>query len=218
MRGFFLGAQGGHNAESHNHNDVGNFVVAVDGTPVIIDVGVETYTARTFGKDRYTIWTMQSAYHNVPLINGVMQKEGREYAAREVRYQSDESAASISMDLAAAYPVEAECERWDRTIVLSRRDSIRITDRYALRKAAGELSLVFMTADLPVDRGDGSIHLRAGGAVLIFDRALLAARIETIQITDAQLKASWGDRVYRILLTAKNPQKVGLFTTILKRE
>ena len=137
-RGFFVGAQGGHNAESHNHNDVGNFVVALDGTPVIIDVGVETYTARTFGKDRYTIWTMQSAYHNVPLINGVKQKEGREYAAREVRYQADDSAASISMNLAAAYPAEAECDRWDRTIVLSRKDSVRITDRYALRKVGGD--------------------------------------------------------------------------------
>jgi hypothetical protein len=218
VRGFFLGAQGGHNAESHNHNDVGNFVVAVDGTPVIIDVGVETYTAKTFGKDRYTIWTMQSAYHNVPLINGVMQKEGREFGARDVRYQSDESAASITMNIAAAYPAEAECERWDRTIVLSRKDSIRINDRYALRKVAGELALVFMTAHPPVDRGDGSIQLRAGGALLIYDRLQLAARIEMIPITDAQLKASWGDRVYRILLTARSPQRAGLFTTILRRE
>jgi hypothetical protein len=51
-RGFYLAAQGGHNAESHNHNDVGNFVVFCDGEPVLIDIGVETYSARTFSPQR----------------------------------------------------------------------------------------------------------------------------------------------------------------------
>ena len=66
--GLYLAAQGGHNAESHNHNDVGNFIVYADGQPAIIDVGVETYTAKTFSSQRYEIWTMQSAYHNLPSI------------------------------------------------------------------------------------------------------------------------------------------------------
>ena len=58
--GLLLSTKGGHNAESHNHNDGGNFVVAVDGHPVVIDVGVETYTRKTFSTHRYDIWTMQS--------------------------------------------------------------------------------------------------------------------------------------------------------------
>ena len=33
VKGLFLAAQGGHNAESHNHNDVGNFIVYADGEP-----------------------------------------------------------------------------------------------------------------------------------------------------------------------------------------
>jgi len=48
-KGMFVASHGGHNAESHNHNDVGDFVVYVRGEPVIIDVGSGTYTARTFG-------------------------------------------------------------------------------------------------------------------------------------------------------------------------
>src|SRR5919202_1922411 len=51
-QGLYLAAQGGHNAESHNHNDVGNFLVYADGKPAIIDVGVETYTAKTFSAKR----------------------------------------------------------------------------------------------------------------------------------------------------------------------
>jgi len=46
-QGLYLAAQGGHNGESHNHNDVGNFMTYADGKPAIIDVGVETYTAKT---------------------------------------------------------------------------------------------------------------------------------------------------------------------------
>jgi hypothetical protein len=46
--------------EIHNHNDVGNFILYVDGMPAIIDIGAVTYTALTFSKDRYKIWNMQS--------------------------------------------------------------------------------------------------------------------------------------------------------------
>jgi len=81
-KGLFLGAKGGNNDENHNHNDVGNFVLYLDGEPAIIDVGVATYTNRTFGKDRYKLWYMQSQWHNLPSINGVMQHEGGQYKAK----------------------------------------------------------------------------------------------------------------------------------------
>ncbi len=82
--GLALAVKGGHNGEHHNHNDVGSFVVASDGVPVIVDAGRPTYTAQTFGPDRYAIWTMQSGWHNVPVIGGREQLPGREHAARDV--------------------------------------------------------------------------------------------------------------------------------------
>ncbi|MGO4274192.1 heparinase II/III family protein [Paenibacillus sp. TAF58] len=63
-RGFYLEAKGGHNQESHNHNDIGHFVVYYNGKPFLIDTGVDKYTAKTFSPQRYEIWTMQSDYHN----------------------------------------------------------------------------------------------------------------------------------------------------------
>ena len=75
-RGLTLAIKGGHNGEHHNHNDVGSVVVAVDGVPVIVDAGRPTYTAQTFGPDRYAIWTMQSGWHNVPEIRGTAQGQG----------------------------------------------------------------------------------------------------------------------------------------------
>ncbi|MBL7698852.1 MAG: heparinase II/III family protein, partial [Chitinophagaceae bacterium] len=93
--GLFLGAQGGHNNESHNHNDVGNFIVYYDGKPALIDVGVETYSAKTFSDQRYDIWTMQSAFHNCPTINGVMQSPGREFAAKDLHFSSSSGKVNL---------------------------------------------------------------------------------------------------------------------------
>lgn len=43
---FDLAVKAGNNGESHNHNDVGSFTLYKNGRPFIIDVGVETYTAK----------------------------------------------------------------------------------------------------------------------------------------------------------------------------
>ncbi|HTX26243.1 MAG TPA: heparinase II/III family protein [Streptosporangiaceae bacterium] len=83
--GLFLAAKAAHNGEGHNHNDVGPFIVALDGRPVLIDVGVGLYTRQTFGPDRYEIWTMQSSWHDVPEVDGAAQESGREHAARRVQ-------------------------------------------------------------------------------------------------------------------------------------
>jgi hypothetical protein len=55
-----LSAKGGHNNESHNHNDVGSFTLYDNTTPVLVDVGIGTYTRDTFDEStRYTkiLWT-----------------------------------------------------------------------------------------------------------------------------------------------------------------
>jgi hypothetical protein len=71
-----MAAKAGHNAESHNQNDVGSFIVALDGRPLIIDVGVGVYTRQTFGPGRYEIWTMRSSWHNVSEVDQVLQAAG----------------------------------------------------------------------------------------------------------------------------------------------
>ena len=63
---YALGGKAGSNADSHNHNDVGSVTLYRDGRPLLIDVGVETYSKKTFSPQRYEIWTMQSGWHNLP--------------------------------------------------------------------------------------------------------------------------------------------------------
>ena len=115
--GLFVATHGGHNAESHNHNDVGDFIVYDGGEPVIIDVGRGTYTYKMFRGDRYAIWFNNSAYHNLPTINGHVQPHGRTAEATEVRHQTYGSGdAEVSMNIGTAYPSAAGINRWERTV------------------------------------------------------------------------------------------------------
>lgn len=87
-QGAFLAAKAGFNDESHNHNDVGTFSLYLNGRPILIDAGVGTYTRQTFSGERYSIWTMQSDYHNVPMINGVAQKKRTSVQSDGRRFRS----------------------------------------------------------------------------------------------------------------------------------
>jgi hypothetical protein len=157
--GFYIAAKGGHNAESHNHNDVGNFIVYHDGLPVLIDVGVETYTAKTFSDRRYEIWTMQSAYHNLPTINGVVQKDGREFSASDINYRADKNSVFFGLDISQAYPPEAGVKSWKRSITFERGKEIAIRDRYVLKEAKKELELSLMSWRIPIFEAEGRIRL-----------------------------------------------------------
>ena len=213
--GLYLAAQGGHNAESHNHNDVGNFIVYADGKPAIIDVGVETYTAKTFSSKRYEIWTMQSAYHNLPTIGGVMQGAGREFAAREVGYRADDQKAEMSLDIARAYPAEAGVKSWTRRLRLDRvKNEVEVADLYALTTAPPKITLTLMTPWRPETGAAGELLLPTEGrATLITHEKTLTPVVEEVKIEDDRLKGIWGERVYRILLVAEKPLREGAWTT-----
>ncbi|RPI23687.1 MAG: hypothetical protein EHM61_19125 [Acidobacteria bacterium] len=207
-RGFYLAAQGGHNAESHNHNDVGNFIVFADGRPVLIDVGVESYTAKTFSSRRYEIWTMQSAFHNAPTINGVQQKDGREFRAKDVSFSADGSRVIFQLDLVSAYPADAQIGKWSRTLTLFRGTGIELREDYQLTKWIAPFELNFMTT-LWVTTGQPGTVLLAESAsgkpiyAVTYDPGKFEARAEEIPIQDSRLKGAWGDRVARIILKSK---------------
>lgn len=217
-RGFYLAAKGGHNAESHNHNDVGSFIVYHDGEPVLIDVGVESYTAKTFSSRRYEIWTMQSAYHNLPTVNGYMQKDGRAFEARDVRYRADARMAELSMDIAPAYPEEAGLKSWRRTLRLERGKRVVVRDRFEAGSASTPPAWSLMTSLRPVLAAPGRISLERGGdpgaasaLALTYDGRRLDAVIEPIPVEDARLRPAWGMTLHRILLKAREPLARGDF-------
>ena len=118
--------KGGHNAEHHNHNDVGSFVVAVGGKTPLLDPGGEIYTARTFSKDRYQSGVLNSLGHPVPRVAGKLQKTGRSAAAKVIDTQFTDTTDTLVLDIRAPYDVE-ELESLKRTFVYSRQGSGSLT-------------------------------------------------------------------------------------------
>lgn len=214
--GLYLAAQGGHNAESHNHNDVGNLIVYANGDPVLIDVGVETYSAKTFSAHRYDIWTMQSAYHNLPTIDGVMQGAGRQFAARDAEYKTSDAAAALSLNIEQAYPPEAHLREWRRTVQLDRQTPhVEILDRYKLAQPARKIEFSLMTPCRVSPAAAGEITLSGGllrsGSVRVLYNTVLQPRIDEIPIADANLLRVWGSKLYRIRLVAAEPPLEGSY-------
>ncbi|UQZ83795.1 Heparinase II/III-like protein [Paenibacillus konkukensis] len=214
-RGLYAAMKGGHNQESHNHNDVGHFVVYADGLPVLIDVGVEEYTAKTFSSERYDIWTMQSGYHSLPTLNGSMQRDGREYRASSAYYEASAEGSQLTLDIASAYPPEAGVVSWRRRCRLERMPQplVELEERYAFAdSAACRFTLHFMTCCLPdADNAGVMAFYRDGRKALVmeYDAGAFTASAEAIALEDKKLRNSWGEKLYRIVLTPVRQEREG---------
>lgn len=191
--GLYAAIKGGHNGESHNHNDVGTFVLYADGQPMVVDMGNKLYTAKTFGPDRYTLDNTRSMNHNVPLIGGVEQTEGRLFCAREV--SADESGAT--MDIAAAYPAQAGVRSLVRSLTLDA-EGVLLKDRIELAEPR-EITWVFMLRKAPVCEPGRVVF---GEIALCHDEAL-AQSVEEMPVTDVRLKKNFPGSLWRLTLTAK---------------
>lgn len=208
--GFFFAAKGGHNAESHNHNDLGTCVLYFNGNPCLVDIGRETYTAKTFSSQRYEIWTMQSGYHQLPKINGVDQMQGREYVATNSTFKADDKKAVFSTDISKAYPAEANVNKWVRSYALERGKKFIINDTYELSEISGETSLNFVSSCKVTESGTGKIQLEGDGFTLemSYNAKALTPKIEVTEITDNGLKRYW-ETITRIVFKIKSPKVKG---------
>ncbi len=221
---YFVAAKGGHNAESHNHNDVGNFVVYMNGRPILIDIGVETYSRKTFSSQRYEIWTMQSAWHNLPTVNGVMQSPGRQFAAKDVQYEADDDHAQLKLDIAGTYPREAGLKSWIRTIRLNRGRNVAITEEYSLEKPIDRIVLSLVTPCKVSEPEAGRLLLETADSgespvvmQVVYDGGKLRPTLETVPVEDASLRSVWPEQLTRILLIAEKSAMQNTLTVQVER-
>jgi len=118
--------KGGHNAEHHNHNDVGSYLVVLDGDAPLVDPGAETYTARTFSSKRYESGVLNSLGHPVPRVAGKLQRTGRSAAAKVLKTEFTDQTDTAVLDIRAAYDVK-QLKKLQRTFVFSRKGSGTLT-------------------------------------------------------------------------------------------
>ncbi|MHB9132672.1 MAG: heparinase II/III domain-containing protein [Armatimonadota bacterium] len=201
--GLVLAAKGGHNGENHNHNDVGQFIVMLDGQPGIIDIGVETYTQQTFSDRRYELWCIRASGHNVPLVNGVEQAAGHERRATGVSFSRDGACQRLSLSMNEAYPAEAGLRALRRDIHLDGDAStITIADTIEMREGIAHVSIPLHTL-FPVTKitpGCLAIGTTPRRLLICFDPALLQATITPVELVDTQLRGNWGPALTRVTL------------------
>ena len=112
-----LAAKAGHNGVSHNHNDVGSFVLHMDGETLLCDPERGLYdNYNLYGKDN--VLFSNSFGHSVPVIGGTLQSGGKEFAGQVTRFAPEGAAKIVEMELQGAYRVE-RLERVLRSFRLS---------------------------------------------------------------------------------------------------
>ncbi len=116
-----LGAsiKGGNNAEHHNHNDLGSFVVALGDSTPLVDPGREVYTARTFSDRRYESGVLNSFGHAAPRVAERLQEPGEKSIAKILKTKFGDEEDSLTMDLSSAYAVKT-LKKLERTFIFSR--------------------------------------------------------------------------------------------------
>jgi len=127
--------KGGHNAEHHNHNDVGSFIVVLGDKPLLLDPGGEVYTARTFSSRRYESNVLNSYGHPVPIVTGKLQRTGSRARGRVVSKTFTDNTDTLVLDISSAYNVP-ELEKLERKFVYSRlvAGSLYVTDEVEFSK------------------------------------------------------------------------------------
>ena len=191
--GMILCAKGGHNGESHNHNDVGSFILHVDGEPEIMDVGNMVYTSKTFvDETRYTLFNTRSMNHNLPMIGGYEQRAGRAHCACDVRRLE----GGMALDIAPAYGSEAGVLRCARRLQLDKalvlQDHIELADKKPV-------TWVFMLRHEPKAE-KGCI---VTGPIRIMHAQHLDVQLEEIPVTDARMAKNFPGSIWRLTLTDK---------------
>ena len=160
---YAFAAKGGHNDEGHNHNDVGNFVLATDNGQMIADMGAMEYTAKCFSSERYTLLQNSSRGHSVPIIDGKEQGSGRKYRANVQEVTENR----FSMELQGAY--ETDIPKIIRSFELGDH-GVTVTDEYETIEGH-EIVERFISVVEPVVDGNkiyiGDIVLGAEGLLKI---------------------------------------------------
>ncbi|WP_343702351.1 heparinase II/III family protein [Chitinophaga sp.] len=210
--GFYVAAKGGNNDESHNHNDIGNYIVYYNGKPVLIDIGSGTYTARTFSSQRYDVWFNRSDYHNVPTVNGRPQQPGPSFKATDVAYKNGKGYSEISMDIAASYPKEAGISQWKRSVRLNKGKNVEVKDVFKTDNMQGYTQHLMTCFPVEVVQ-PGTLVVHAEQDFYVrYPAAKFTVKVEQVPMNneeDQGVKRQWGERIYRINLEAVNPAAAG---------
>jgi hypothetical protein len=146
-----LAVKAGHNAENHNQNDVGSFILHADDETLLADPGRGLYTRQYFGPERYQNVFANSYGHSVPRIGGQLQKQGGEFCGEIVNVEMNTPVKRVEVEFARAYPV-TNLASARRQIALDQAGVVMLQDTFHFDANPVEVEEALMTwCDVQVD-------------------------------------------------------------------
>lgn len=124
----------------------------------------------------------------------------------------------FSLELAQAYPQEANVKSWKREILFKRNKEITITENYQLKEFKNPAEIILMTPVRP-DISDKKIIFDMGSSkyALYFDNNDLNPSYEKFELKDEKLKQTWGKQLYRIKLRILSEDVTGKIRYVIKK-
>lgn len=209
-------AKGGHNAEPHNHNDIGHFIWVVDGVRWFEDLGAGLYTRQYFGDERYSILCNSSSGHSVPIINGCFQSEGVQHRSQVVEVGIQEARDRFLLDLQQAYDLP-QLLKLERLFDLDKQQGkLTISDSYEFSESPTSITERFITLYPPEVGREGEIILRASegrNLRLLYEARRLHATIQTAEHLD---HSGNSETVYLIDLQSRDTARQQVISVTLE--
>lgn len=201
---FTAAIKGGHNNESHNHNDIGSFVVYRNMEPFAIDIGAPTYTKALFDHRRYTLFGLRSCDHNLPVINGKAQIFGADRKADSFIVNQEESSVEVSYK--NAYENRDEIKKCVRKMTVEE-NRVVINEHIELEKE-GEVYFNIFLCKKPCKVENGVAEFDDGAKISAVNSAVECV---DVVLDDEHHRKDWRtDRLYKLVIT---PQKGVTFDT-----
>jgi hypothetical protein len=189
-----LVAKAGHNAEPHNHNDIGSFILFVDGVTLLCDPGGGLYSKDYFGSARYDNVFANSLGHSVPVIGGEAQLPGSEH--KGTMTLEPDGTAVIRFE--KAYGV-ATLQSATRRLRLDGQGKLVLEDRFDFSGTGSPVKEVLMTwldvetagSFAKVKSDKGTLTIEAPGATWTAERLEKESRANAKQETLTRLSAPY---------------------------
>jgi hypothetical protein len=156
----------------HNHNDIGTFMVHVDGESLLADPGSGLYTRQYFSDERYQNAFCSSYGHSVPRIGGQLQREGQQYEGT-LSMDATKAPKIVALDFTHAYALRnMKSARRQITLASEGKDAgeVLLQDDFSFSSKPVEVEEAFVTWD--------EVDVRAHTAVIRGKRHALTLTIE----------------------------------------
>lgn len=193
-QGMICTFKGGHNAQSHNHMDLGHFSLLHRDRPVIIDVGRGTYDRTCFSEKRFTLWNLNARGHNAARFDDMPQGLGPEFAT-----VLQESENGIVCDLSKVFDGSCGISSYVRKLEFDREKGVIVLDENAAFEGEKSIDISFYTPVEPSDVSGSSLLL---GDIRLSCEGITLVNTVPVDWADSKIDSVWG-KLWQINLNCR---------------